>query len=313
MNISYEMLGFLTFGFIIFVGFYIRDRKKPKKINNLSKVINQGKFDSINRDNTDTKPYMRFMQEHLTEERQKRVIPFLGIKPDQLQADLELTGMDSSTSVTQIIFSSIIGLIGGLIFGGYGVISYLSTKSNFSIVMITIGGLLFYILKVMPTANIQKQILLRKEEIERRMPEFLELLSSITASGLNISEALNKVCFNSVGVIEREFSKVLLESKLNGGDWRKAMEDMAFKNDIEILSDVISDILISHEKGTPISSVLKQTADTARKLKINAILEKAKKLSVKIIIPMVIFNFLPIMVLFMLPLIWQFTQVMGSS
>lgn len=314
MVLSYEMLAFMTFGLVIFTGFYLRDRKKPKKINDLDKVINSAKYEELYNTNAsgNKKLYMKYMQQQLTEERQKKLIPILGLNPEQLEIDLELTGQKEKTSVSQIILSSIIGFICLVAIGGFGIVMFLSGQSNTGMIFMVVGGLIFYLLKVMPTANIQKMIVSRREEIEREMPNFLELLASVTSSGLPISEALNKVCLNSAGVIEQEFAKVLLEAKLNGGNWRKAMEDMAFRNEVEILSDVVSDILVSYEKGTPISEVLKGTAELARKLKINKLLEKAKKLSVKIIIPMAIFNFLPIMALFMLPLLWEFTKVMGS-
>ena len=124
LGMSREMLAIFVFGYVLFLGFYIKDKKKPKKINNLDKVINSAKYDEVykNGNQNNRKLSMRYMQETLSEERRKKLIPILGLNPEQLEIDLELTDMKEKTSVLQIIFTSVVGLLSLIFIGGAGVV-----------------------------------------------------------------------------------------------------------------------------------------------------------------------------------------------
>jgi tight adherence protein C len=101
---------------------------------------------------------------------------------------------------------------------------------------------------------------------------------------------------------------VVVETRARGGQWKRAMENMAFRNEIEQLTDVVSDILISYEKGTPITETLQKEAKMMRSIKNAQIQEEARRLNVKMLIPMAIFSFLPLLFLMLAPMLIQLMQ-----
>ena len=104
----------------------------------------------------------------------------------------------------------------------------------------------------------------------------------------------------------------MIDFKSNGGNFKKAMENMIERNDVESLTNVISDILISYEKGDDkIIETLQEEAEAMREIVNADIDEQANKKTTTLMIPMMIAFFLPIMIFLLLPMLSQFMEVMG--
>jgi len=166
-------------------------------------------------------------------------------------------------------------------------------------------GLLSYIMgSMLPQSYVNKKLAIKKGNIEYELPDFLDLLRSVVEGGLSLQDAIEKVSFRMKGDLAEEFKSVVIETK-NGGRWEQSMENMSFRNNVDMLSDTVSDILIAYSKGTPIAEVLEREAHIMRQAKNSRIQEKARGLSVKLMLPMAVFSFIPLVVLILGPLVLQ--------
>jgi tight adherence protein C len=312
--ISVKTLAFLT-GLLFFWIAYVVTQLifKPKKISlegRLPNAKDQEMNDILHDDYISHSAYGKFHKAYVRPyinshpNLLQQVSRALGINMEKLDQKIKEAKMEKEITVEEIISMKLLGLAGAVLFMGLGVSFGVNT-------ILILFGLIFYLFgTIVPQRMIEQKIKARRENIERNLPEFLDLVKSVTEAGLVVQEAINKVTARLKGPLADEFKRVMAETKSNGGQWRIAMENMAFRNDIDTLSDVVSDILIAYEKGTSITDTLNKEAILMRELRNTKLQEKAKSMSVKLIIPMAIFSFLPLLVLLVAPMVMQMTQQM---
>lgn len=234
----------------------------------------------------------------------EKLIKMLGIDLDKIEQKIREAKMEKQITKEEIASMKMLGTAGAIMFFLLG-----AGLSNTAFILL---GILSYLLGgFVPIAVLDQKIKQRKEAIEKELPDFLDLLKSVTEAGLVIQEAIVKITERMNTPLAEEFKMVMAETKANGGQWRVAMENMAFRNNIDSLSDVVSDILISYEKGTSITETLEKEANAMRQLRNFKCQERAKGLSVKLIIPMAIFSFFPLLILLLAPMLIEMVRSMG--
>lgn len=312
--ISVKTLAFLTGLLFFWIAYVVMQLIfKPKKISlegRLPNAKDQEMNDILHDDYISHSAYGKFHKAYVRPyinshpNLLQQVSRALGINMEKLDQKIKEAKMEKEITVEEIISMKLLGLAGAVLFMGLGVSFGVNT-------ILILFGLIFYLFgTIVPQRMIEQKIKARRENIERNLPEFLDLVKSVTEAGLVVQEAINKVTARLKGPLADEFKGVMAETKSNGGQWRIAMENMAFRNDIDTLSDVVSDILIAYEKGTSITDTLNKEAILMRELRNTKLQEKAKSMSVKLIIPMAIFSFLPLLVLLVAPMVMQMTQQM---
>lgn len=220
---------------------------------------------------------------------------------DAVDHTIAISRLQDEYTAEEILSLKVLGTVGLIVFLLIGV------AQGLNLTWIAVGFGCYVITGFMPEKMLNRKIQQRKEQIENDLPEFLDLLKSVTGAGLTLPEAISKVISRSQGPLVDEFKQVSIDAAASGGHWRRAMELMALRNDIDSLSDVVSDILISYEKGTAgISEALGHQANMMRTIRNSNITAKANRMGVTLIVPMVIFYMLPIMVLMLGPIILSF-------
>lgn len=232
----------------------------------------------------------------------QRLSRLLGLNQEQMAAKLVMAGMDKTVTAEEILSMKILATIGFVAF----MLMALTLDSTFAV----LGFLVYIIGAFMPSRLLDQKAAQKREQIEHELPDFLDLLKSVTESGQDLMTAITKVTARMRGPLADEFQKMMIENRTNGGNWKLAMENMAQRNDIESLTGVISDILIAVERGTPISQVLEKEAVTMRQLRNTRLQEKAKAMTVKLLFPMILFCLFPLLVLMLGPLLMQFMSSM---
>ena len=220
----------------------------------------------------------------------------LGVNIDELNSKIKEARLDKVFTAEEVLSMRVLGILGTLVFSIMGI-------SLGNILLLAISVMPLLVGALLPVSKINGKIKERNEQLESDLPDFLDLLYSVTEAGLVIQDALEKVTVRMRGPLAEAFRGVMIETKTVG--WVTAMANLSFKQDSEPLSDVISDILIAHEKGTSIKDVLKKDAEIMRKLKNSKSQEQAKSLSIKILIPMAIFGFMPLFALIIAPMMIQ--------
>lgn len=227
--------------------------------------------------------------------------------PNSYDMERKLNLVGSDLTVEEFISIKVLSLIIGL-----GLI-LLGVALNSNLVFIGIGALSVIISFGLEEQIVGEKIKKRTILIERGLPNFLDLLYSACKTGHTITEGIMKTSSKYPGLISDEFNRAMIEFKTNGGDFRQALENMMDRNDIESLTNVLSDILISYEKGdNQIIETIKSEGKNMRDIVNAEIEELANKKTTTLIIPMLIFEFVPTMLFVLIPLLSQFTALMGS-
>ena len=143
-----------------------------------------------------------------------------------------------------------------------------------------------------------KQTTQRKERIENEMPEILDLLSVSVSAGLGFDQALQYVTEKCDGPFAEEMSVAQREIKL-GRPRDEALKNLARRCEVEPLNVFVSAVIQADTLGIAISNILQVQAENVRQMHKQKIEEKAAKLPVKILIPLVLCIF-PVMFIILL-------------
>ena len=137
------------------------------------------------------------------------------------------------------------------------------------------------------------------------------LFRSIEA-GLGLDAAIMKVVEKQKGILAQEFNIVLQEIKV-GKQRRDALRDMAKKNNVEDLSNVIAALVQADQLGISMGSVLRNQSIQIRDKRKQRAQEQAQKAPVKIMIPLVFFIFPSIFIVILGPAFIQIINIFGNQ
>ncbi|MCL6634258.1 MAG: type II secretion system F family protein [Peptococcaceae bacterium] len=152
----------------------------------------------------------------------------------------------------------------------------------------------------LPDFYVNRKALARKEEIERSLPDVLDLLTVSVEAGLGFDGALMKVVEKTKGALAGEFSTALQEIKM-GKPRIEALRDMSRRADVDDLSNFTGSVIMADQLGIGIGNILRLQAGQIRQKRRQRAEEMAMKAPVKMLIPMVFFIFPAIFVVLLGP------------
>lgn len=172
-------------------------------------------------------------------------------------------------------------------------------------VFAALGVFLFFYLVFFEQQRLNSKAEEMKEQVTAELPRFLDILQTELIVGLPIETSIYIICEKFDSLISREFLEALNEMELGISGWQQALEKVAAKYDIETLSDFVLDVSTSYMKGVSITdSVVRKTKEVKETHLLN-IEERAGKSTNTMLIPMAIFQFIPLIVLIMFPTMIQ--------
>ncbi|TGE32435.1 type II secretion system F family protein [Desulfosporosinus sp. Sb-LF] len=181
-----------------------------------------------------------------------------------------------------------------------GIFSLINAGFLTRIEMGIIGFLIGY---MFPNSWLKAKAKQRQMEIQRTLPDVLDLLTVSVEAGLGFDAALLKVVEKQKGVLAEEFLRMLQEIKM-GRPRREALRDLARRNKpAEDFSNVIASLVQADQLGISIGSVLRNQAIQIRQKQRQRAEEKAQKAPVKMMIPLVFFVFPSIFIIVLGPAI----------
>ena len=179
------------------------------------------------------------------------------------------------------------------VFGlGCTTITVLPMQIHFAtkITMIFLGGVfLFFFPNVLLRLRLKK----RHDEISQHLPEAVDLLEICVSSGIGLGMAWNIVADEIQHVSSTLSSAMTLTNfEIHLGVSRiDAMRHMAERTGVDQLSSLAATLVQTERFGTSISTALREFAISMREERFFTVEEKAEKMAVKLIIPMVLFIF----------------------
>ncbi|MFJ7629389.1 DUF5936 domain-containing protein [Streptomyces sp. NPDC097595] len=159
------------------------------------------------------------------------------------------------------------------VFGGLGILAALAMLMNGQVVLAVI--LLVYGL-FWTDVIIRAAIARRKDDIERTLPDFLDVLAVVVSAGLGFRQALERVSEKYTGPWSDEL-RITLRQMDMGVSRRDAFDQLRRRNDSEQVSMFVSALQQGEELGAPIVDTLIQIANDMRRTDAQNARRKAAK------------------------------------
>ena len=155
-------------------------------------------------------------------------------------------------------------------------------------------GLLF------PPSWLSRKVRERQQAILKDLPDTLDLLAISVEAGMGFEGAIDIVCQHFNAPLAEEFARTLHEMEL-GLPRRDAFTNLKRRTEVPELSNLVLALLQADALGIPIGRVLKTQAAEMRNKRRQWAREKAAKLPVKMLFPLVLFVFPAIMIIVLGP------------
>jgi len=162
-------------------------------------------------------------------------------------------------------------------------IGLLLANPVYLVISLAIGAALgFYA----PVLWLKQKVDARRSEIQKGLPDAMDLLVIAVDAGLGFDAALARVTDKYKNALSEEFAKVLREVSL-GRPRLEAMDEMGRSSGVEDLHNFIQAIIQSEQFGTGIGKILRIQADEMRRKRRQRAQEKAAQATLKMMLPMV--------------------------
>jgi tight adherence protein C len=138
-----------------------------------------------------------------------------------------------------------------------------------------------------------RQISNRQAKIRRGLPDVLDMLVICVEAGLSLDQATARTAEElrqSQPILSDELGVVALEQRA-GSARSEAWKHLADRTGLDIVRNLVSMLVQSEQFGTSIAKTLRVHSDTLRTKRVQEVEEKAAKLSVKLLFPLVLFIF----------------------
>ena len=206
---------------------------------------------------------------------------------DRIRRRLDLAGNPPRWDVDRVYAFKTLGLIAGFLLGVLGSLAFgASTLVAIGVtIVLTLVG--FY----SPDIVLLQISQVRQERMQRELPDALDLLSISVEAGLGFDAALSQVARNTTGPLAEEFFRVLQEMQIGTGR-TAAMRALGERTTVPELRGFVTAMVQADAFGVPIANVLRVQAAEMRIKRSQRAEEKAQKVPVKILFPL-IFCILP--------------------
>ncbi len=223
---------------------------------------------------------------------QRLGIPFLGAlaslgkrltpvgTPERLRRRLDLAGNVPPWDVQSVLAAKAAGLI---CLGGLGLLTWLTRRSIMALLFFVAMAALGYWLADILLYNAGDK---RQQAMRRAAPDALDMLSICVEAGLGFDAALGQVAEKTRGPLAAEFARVLTELQL-GRSRDEAFAHLAARTNAPEIKSFVSALTQADRLGVPVAGVLKEQAGELRIRRRQWAEEKAQKVPVKIVFPVV--------------------------
>lgn len=139
----------------------------------------------------------------------------------------------------------------------------------------------------LPDLLIYNTGLKRQEQMQKALPDALDMLTVSVEAGLGFDAALAQVARNTEGPVAAEFVRVLQEMQI-GKSRTDALRGLGERTTVMDMRTFASAVVQADTLGIPIANVLREQAKEMRIKRHQRAEEKAQKVTVKIMFPVVL-------------------------
>jgi tight adherence protein C len=147
-----------------------------------------------------------------------------------------------------------------------------------------LGGVIGF---VVPDVWIASRARDRQTDIQRMLPEALDLLAIAVQAGMGLEQAIELVARRLPGALGEELARMLQEVQL-GASRREALTNLRARTEVPELSTFALSLAQADALGSPLGEVLRVQALQMRMLRRQRAREQAAKVPVKLLFPLLL-------------------------
>lgn len=215
---------------------------------------------------------------------------------ERVRQQLLHAGLSARIRAEDFLATQVLAAIGGVALG----LVYLFVGSGSPPTRLTMMALLVVAGVLGPQSWLKRKVSERKHLIFMDLPDVLDLLAMSVEAGVGFEGALAIVCKHFSSPLALEFSRTLKEMEL-GLPRREALQNLKSRTEVPELSNFVLALIQADALGMPVGRVLHTQATEMRLKRRQWAREKAAKLPVKILFPLVLFIFPAIMIIVLGP------------
>ena len=169
------------------------------------------------------------------------------------------------------------------------------------LLMIVVAFALGYLV---PGIWLGSKITRRQNDVQRALPDALDLLTICVEAGLDFTSSMQKVAEKWDNELSAAFMRTVQEMQL-GKLRREAMRNMADSMDVPDVTSFVAAIVQADALGVSMAKVMRIQSDTMRMKRRQRAEEKARQAPVKMMLPLVFFIFPTILIVLLGPAVIQ--------
>lgn len=206
---------------------------------------------------------------------------------ERIRRKLNLAGNPAGWSVDRVTSGKVLcaglGLVAGFLF------SLMVTETLTPRLLFAVGGLVVGFFA--PNLYLYQLAYNRGEQLQRELPDAIDLMTICVESGLGFDAAVQQVARNTDGPLSEEFARMLREMQLGMGR-SEALRSLAERTSVADVRSFVSAMVQADTFGIPVAQVLRVQSSEIRVKRRQRAEEKAQQVPVKITVPL-IFCILP--------------------
>jgi len=205
-----------------------------------------------------------------------------GWQIERIRRKLEEAGGPSGWDVDRVLAYKVIALaLGGLLGAGLAL-----ALGGSPVQIVTAGVLAAALGYFVPNLAVAHMADARADRLRRELPDALDLLTISVEAGLAFDAALEQVARNTTGPLAGEFFRVLQEMHIGLGR-AEAFKGMGERTNVPELRQFVTSMVQADTFGIPIAQVLRVQAKEMRTRRSQLAEERAQKVPVKILFPLI--------------------------
>ncbi|WP_348691603.1 type II secretion system F family protein [uncultured Nocardioides sp.] len=206
---------------------------------------------------------------------------------ERIRRKLDLAGNPPGWTVDRVTSGKIVGAVAGLV---VALLFSLMLGAGAPVrIAVVLGGLVVGFFG--PNLYLYQKAYDRSLQIQRDLPDAIDLMAISVESGLGFDAAVQQVSRNTKGPLADEFSRVLREMQIGQGR-AAALRAMSDRTNVADLKSFVSSMVQADSFGVPVGQVLRVQTSEMRVKRRQRAEEKAQQVPVKITVPL-IFCILP--------------------
>ena len=197
----------------------------------------------------------------------------------KLQQRLDVAGNPASWPASRVLaFKGV-----GLVFGG-GIAGVLGAHSGALVMLWIAGGAAAgFMLPDLAVRNAGEK---RQIELQKGLPDAIDMMTICVEAGLGLDAAMARVARELEGPVPAEFARLLQEMQF-GKSRTQALRALADRTGVTELRTFVASLVQATEFGISIADVLRDQSRQMRIRRRQRAEEKAQKLPVKILLPLI--------------------------